>query len=839
MQVSSYIPAPYGGVSQAPPLARQPEQAELLVDCMTAIPQGSTKRPPWMLQAVLQGHPGHTRGLFERISRDPADSLLTVTNEAGVVVPRVYSMGGLPAAYSALGYAPDAITIQPAAQAYLNFGNPDPAEDLMALTVEDYTFIINRKVTVGILRVGGSPQVNPVRPPEAMLWVRLSSYGRTYTVTVTPAGGTPVTVSLTTPDGSVSSNTAWVDADTIAGALVSGSYTTSNGASISGNLSALTSQGFTVGRVGGVISLVRATGGDFTVAVTDGQGGQALTAIKTSVQRFSDLPIKAPVGFTVKIAQQSSSADDDFYVQFQQTAGPGTGIWQEVLAPGAQLGLDPHTMPVGLYYSGGWKLDVLAWKSRQTGDEKLAPDPDFVGQTLSDMSFHKGRLVIVSGGGTTLSANDDLFRLYPKTLSTQVASDPISLINPYPSRSTQRYAVPFDARLVVFADIVQLSISSQGLLTSKTGEVDILTTYEFASNARPQASNGKIYFVAPHGDNYSTVYEMATDRIYGTTGADDLSESVPRYIPAGVDRVANCPVNYTIVYGKSGDTAVYPHLFRYRDKQRVQNAFSTWNLPAGYSLGGMWFKNTRLYALACQAGKAVVVMADLAPNLLDPDPSATTLTYLDLRCSEAQAVVSYEWVTNRTRVTLPFPVTSGTRAAVRAPGGSGGEGISGGALPVQPEGALAPWADDQTGALNAYQFFLKGDWSACPLFFGQLYTSRHGLTRFFALAQDGTPLRSGRLSLRRLAIDLARTSFLRVEVTAKGRSTRSYTFTGYRYDDPGSSYDHPPLADAVFEVPLMGENSQTSIEFVNDSHMGHQVLGFEWRGEFNPKARRL
>lgn len=834
MQVSGYIPAPYGGVSQAPPLARQPEQAELLIDCMTNIPQGATKRPPWMLQALLTGHPAHTNGLFERIARGTTDAMLTVTNEGGVVVPRIYSMGGLP--QTDLGS--DSITIQAGAQAYLNSGNPDPQADLSVLTVEDYTFIVNRKVTVDILRTGGVPQVNPLRPAEAMLWVRLSSYGRTYTVTVSPSGGTPVTVSLTTPTGAATADTAWVDADTIAGALLSGSYTAIDGASISGNLSALSSQGFTLTRVGGVVSLVRASG-DFTVTVTDGQGGSALQAIKGSVQRFSDLPIKAPVGFTVKIAQQSASADDDFYVQFQQTAGPGTGIWQEVLAPGAQLGLDPATMPVGLYYSGGWKLDVLPWKSRQTGDENLAPDPDFVSQTISDLSFHKGRLAIVSGEGTTLSADDDLFRLYPRTLSTQVDSDPISLINPYPSRSTQRYAVPFDTRLVVFADIVQLAITSTGLLTPKTGQVDILATYEFSRSARPQASNGKLYFVAPHGDNYSTIYELATDKIYGTTSADDLSESIPRYVPAGVDRVANCPVNYTIVYGKSGGSLLYPHIFRYRDKQRIQNAFLTWTLPEGSVLGGLWFKNTRLYALVCKAGVASVVMADLAPDLRDPDPSAVTLTYLDMRASEAQATVSYEWVTDRTRVTLPYPVTAHTMAVVRAPGGIGGDGLSGGSPPFNPEGLIVPLADDQTGTLNARQFFLAGDWSSAPLFFGHAYASRQGLTRIFALAQDGTPLRSGRLSLRRLAVDLSRTSYLRVEVQAKGRTMRTYTFTGYRYDDPATSLDEPAVVDAVFTVPLLSESAQTYIELVNDSPSGHQVLGYEWRGEFNPKARRL
>lgn len=839
MQVARYIPAPYGGVSQAPPLARQPEQAEALENCLVAIPQGVTKRPPFTGQCILRHHPGHTNGLFEHILRlDAQDVILTVTNEAGVVTPRVYAMSGLPQAYSATGYDPTAITIQAAAQAYLNAGNPSPAADLSILTVEDYTFILNRKVTVDIQRTSGTPDTAPTRDPEGLLWVRLSAYGRTYTVTVSPSGGTPVTVSLTTPDGSVSTNASFVDTDVIAEALITGSYTAVNGAMVSGDLASLASQGFTVTRIGGVISLVSTDGDDFTVTVEDGQGGQALTAVKGSVQRFSDLPAKAVEGFTVKIAQQASSADDDFFVQFEETAGPGTGVWQECLAPGAQKGLDPETMPVGLYYDGGWKLDVLPWKDRDTGNEDLAVDPDFVGQVIEDLSFFRGRLQVVSGEGTTLSAADDPFRLYPRTLSTVLDSDPISLLSPYPGKSILRYAIPFDTRSVLFGDVAQLQVTSDGTLTPKTGRIDVLVTYEFSRQARPQASNGKVYFVAPHGTDWSTIYELSTDRVTANTGADDLSEDIPRYIPAGTDRVANCPVNYTIVYGKSGDSKLYPHLFRYRDRQRIQNAFQTWDLPEGRTLGGMFFVNTRLYALACEGSSAGVVMADLAPNLLDPDTNSRILTRLDFRLTEAQVARTYEADENVTRVVLPYDRTDGLRCTVRSPGGPGGTGLGGNPIPERPEGFFVRPLTDQSDA-GDNEVLLPGDWTECPMWFGFAYTARHRPTRFYAITKDGTPLRSGRLSLRRLAIDLVDTAYLRVEVGARGRIVRSYAFEGNRYDDPASSYDQVGLSTTTFRVPLLVENDQATIDLINDSHLPSQVIGMEWSGEFNPKAGRL
>jgi hypothetical protein len=838
-EIARYIPAPYGGVSQAPPLARQPEQAEALENCLVAIPQGVTKRPPFTGQCILQDHPGDTNGLFEHIQRLVGlDVFLTVTNEAGVVVPRVYAMGGLPQAYNATGYAPEVITIDAAAQTYLNTGNPDPTSDLAVLTVEDYTFILNRKVTVDVKNTAGVPDINTVRSPEAMLWVRLSAYGRTYTVTVTPAGGTPVSVTLKTPTGATTADADWVDTDRIAGALISGTYTAIDGASISGNLSGLSSQGFTVTRIGGVISLVRASGGDFTVLVEDGQGGTALTAVKGSVQHFSDLPAKAVNGFTVKIAQQASTSDDDFYVQFIETAGTGTGIWQEVLAPGAQLGLDPNTMPVGLFYDGGWKLQVLPWKSRTTGNELLALDPDFIGQGIEDLTFAHGRLGVVSGEGVTLSASDDPYRFYPRTLSSVLDSDPVSLVSPYPGKSTLRYAIPFDTRTIVFGDVAQLQIYAEGIFAPKSGRIDPLTSYEFSRKARPQASNGKVYFLAPHGFGYSTVYEMSTDKLSATTAADDLSDDVPRYVPEGVDRVANCPVNYTIVYGQSGSSKLYPHLFRYRNRERIQNAFQEWDLPVGHTLGGMFFVNTQLWAMVCKDGYAGVVVADFAPDILDPAASSRLLTRLDFRIDETQVQLTYEGASARTRVVLPYARTADLRVSVRAPGGQGGLPFSGTDLPDYPEGFLVTPLADQTAA-GANEVLLPGDWTACPLFFGYAYTARYRPTRFYALAQDGTPLRSGRLGVRSLTIDLSETGYLKVTVTAQGRLPRSYTFEGQRYDDPLSAYGQVGLATTAFRVPVMTESDQLTIDILNDSHLPSQVLGFEWRGEFNPKAQRL
>lgn len=836
-QVAKYITAPYQGVSQAPPQVRLPEQAEVIEDCALNLPEGATKRPPITWLGTLAGHPGLTDGLFEIVQRPDGDRLLTATLESGVVVPRVYRLGDLTA---------ESIDISSDAQNYLNASAASPVADMRVCTVQDYTFLTNRRKTVA-----NGTDTNATRPFEAMIWARIGEYDKKYTVTVTPHGGSPVVVTYKTPDGSKSQDGFYVDTSVIAEIITNRGWTTADGTFhtimaggmlvedgyiTDATLQDLTALGFTVTLLGPVIYLSHAAA-DFTVAVEDGQDGTALVPIKDKVNAFSDLPKAAPDGFVVRITNETAELKDDFFVAYSSTAGVA-GTWEECLAPGAALGLDPKTMPVGLTYSSGWHLNVLAWTERTVGDETLVKDPSFVGDTVQDLTFWRGRLAIGSSQSVSLSSANNPFQFYPTTLASQLDGDPIDLLSPTPGISTIRYLIALEKRLVAWGDINQLQVhSNQETLTTGTAEIDELSSYEFNENLRPQSSNGKVYFGAPKGTTATAIYEMHVTSdadITNLTDADDMTTAVPTYIPAGVDRIASCPVNFVLVYGESGyDTLTY-HSFRSAQGQRVQNAFDRWNLPPGFTLGGMVFKNTRLYLLLVDSHNvAHVGMLDTAPGILDPDSSVMT-TRLDMRMTEAQVTLTYDSDTDTTACVFPYPITQdAVRVVSRAPGGTGGPNIRHTPLPA-PEGYNAVVLSATT-----FQATLKGKWTECPLWCGLKYTFRIQLSRIYAMGQDERPMRSGRLQLRKLVVDFANTGYFKVLVTSRGRAVRTYEFTGYKLDDPQSIWNAPPNVTQSFSVPIMCENEQTTIEIVNDTHFPCAILGYEWTGEFNPKASRL
>jgi hypothetical protein len=840
-QVSTYVNAPYQGVSQAPPQARRGDQADILEDCLVTIPEGWTTRPPWNWTGKLADHPGHTNGLFERIQRaGKRDAIFTLTNEGGVVRPRLYLTENFPGVLNS-----ETITISADAQAYLNAGNPSPQADFAIQTVEDFTFIVNRKVSVG-----NSTSKAAARPFEAMVWVKQANYARTYTVTVSPAGGSPVTASLTTPNGATATDANFVDTGAITTALFSGgAYTASNGASHSGQLDSLTSQGFTVLQFGPVIYISHPTI-DFALVATDGSGNSSLAPIKGAVQTFSDLPKTGVDGFTVRIVQQAGTANDDFFVKYVATAGQLTGVWQETIGPGADLGLDPRTMPVTLVDDGGWKVNLGAWKGRTTGDASLVPDPDFIGQPIQDLGFWRNRLALLAGEGVTLSSAEDPLRFYPRTLAAVIDSDPISLLSPTASRSTFRYFVEFDTKLLAFGDISQAQVVAEGVVKPSSTKIELLTKYPFApvgntfrQPSRPQDSNGRVYFLASRSKDWATVYELKVDNVINVTGANDLGTAFPRYVPAGVDRVANCPLNFIIAYGVSGQQSLVLHCFRYAEQERLQNAPLTWHMPINYVLAGAFCRNTEIVCLTSYGGEAHVVTADTAINLLD-DGSTRLLTSLDLRADETQVFNrTYHPTTGNTSFDLPFRLTAQPVCSVRgAAGGVGGVRIVGQPLGILPEGYELPFAgylaDGLDGHSNSY-VELKGDYTQTPFYVGTPYKSRWRLSRLYAEPTANAPIHSGRLSIRRIRSDVSASGYIRAEVTASGRPMRTYTFSGFELSDPESLLNVTPSKGGEFSFPVMSRNDRVTIEFVNDSHLQASVQGFEWTGELNTKSQRI
>lgn len=803
---SGYVQAPFQGISQAASSIRLAEQAGVLTNVMVEVPEGLRKRPPLEYKGRLSAGP---------FSSDPAICFVRDPDDGSLKYLVINGQGGITASlYDGTSLAALGLTVTGAAQTYLNSAS-SPVADLILREAVDYTMIVNRKV-----KVITDPSLNGTRPHEALVWIKSSAYSRTYKLTVTKSGGTPRVASVLTANGNSAASAQFVDTDTIANFLLNGSalVTDNLACTAPGVFSGqLTTDGFTYAQVGAVLQITHASS-DFTITITDGQGGVAAIALKDVTNLFSDLPSKgAPNGWLIKIADKSKSTTGAYYVNWID----GTG-WKECLGPGSSKGLLPSTMPIGLFKDPvlGWYMDVLPWKQRLVGDATLALDPGFVNNKIMDIGFWNGRLRIISEEESFACASDDPFRCYPSTLTTTIDSDPKSSVAPGKSRARFRYALIFDKGLVVFGDLCQAASTSA--TDGSESKLEELARYELTGVLLPPRGAGtKIYFGSPRSPSYLGVYEMGIDRISGREAAEDLTPAVPKLIPSTADWSAGVDLHSCILYGTHGNDTLFLHMFRYSDQQRLQNAWFTWTLPTGYVLAGLLARGTIFHFLLRQTSNNSLHLAyvDISPQRLDAN-NGTIFTHWDMRLTEADMVSRvYDPVLNRTTITSGAtqpPISGLTRVSARA-------GAS-----VFPEGYPAAIVSTP----SATQIVLQGDWSTQTFYIGYSYTYTWQLSTIYVRGQDQRPLHSTKLNLRSIEFDLDRSSQLQVTTLNGLRSTKVYNLSANVFGSPG-------MFTGRWRVPMGAENEKLTVTVTSDAFLPGRVLGYEWFGEFDSKARRV
>lgn len=813
-QESAYVPAPYNGISQSAPQVRLLEQAADLQDCLVDLPDGFRKRPPFRwLAKVLDTPLASTDAKAHKII-DPDDGsvkFLYVNREAGTTNPRLFTSV----------FAPVALTISGAAQTYLNSAAAPLKSTLRISQAVDYSILTVRTKVVTV-----DASLVATRPHEALVFVKSGAFGKKYQVLIQKSGGTLRTGIAVTPDGTDASDSFWVATDHIAGAMLGADgYTAANGATHTSIAANLATDGFTVTIKGAVVYISHTT--DFTISVQDDQGGSAIVAVKDTVNNFSDLPKDGVTdGFTVSVVPTRGDNQGAYYVKFVAAPIRGQAPWQETVAPGSQKGFDITTMPIGVHKDSGgnWQCAALSWLQRTVGDQTLAIDPLFVGDTIQDIGYSFGRLLIVSSEEAFLTAADNPFRVYPATLATQIDSDPISLNAPsgdakFRSATTFSSDVFEGAFLTGLQQQCVLRSPGNGPVTPTAVKLSKMSSYiekDAFTDMRPVGNNGKVYLPVPLGVLYSGLREMKIDRVSGETLGDDLTAAQPKYLPAGINVAATCETNYTTIYGVAGSTRVYTHVHRFSNNERVQNGLFAWNLPTNWFLVDILSHGTLFYFfMANFNGEVHCFTVETNPQSLDDDATSTVITKLDLKQSEAQVVSRVFGGINTTIVSrVPLNIGLGYVAA-RAGGGA------------YPEGYLA-----EVVSQSSAQIVVKGDWTGAQTFYlGLSYTGQWRPSTINKYSPQDSRIVHGRLTIGRLHFDLKDSSACAFQVIIGGRSSRIYNVRQ-------TTFGLPTLYTGAFVVPVKGENTKVTITVLDQGHIGATISGFEWEGDFEPKVRR-
>jgi hypothetical protein len=362
--ISQKIFSLVGGVSQQPDTIKVGNQLRICDNYYPDVTTGLTKRPG--LKGIRKLANAVADGTWFAIFRDDKERYIIQFSKAGAL--KVWSANtGLQQTVNAV--AAEAVT-------YATHVN---SADLQTLQINDYIFVLNRKVVV-------KQGTNTSSPYLAFGFVNINTVAFNTDYTITIDG---LTFSHTTPANASGSHQNSVQ--TIINALV---------ASINANANYV-AQG-----IGNTIFIRRANNADFSLKATGGTTGSAVEAFKETVTSVAQLPREFLSDRRIKVEGTAESTADNYWVHFvPSTPGQtsGVGHWEEFIAPGTVTDLDEETMPhVIIREANGTftyrQLD-LASANSSAGPTSVSGIPTFVGIATANSGGHVvGEIFGVTGG---------------------------------------------------------------------------------------------------------------------------------------------------------------------------------------------------------------------------------------------------------------------------------------------------------------------------------------------------------------------------------------------------------------------------------------------------------
>lgn len=790
--VSSTIPNLISGVSQQPWNVRLPTQAEEQVNCQSSVTDFLKRRPATRHLARIRDTPAANGIASHHINRDETEQYIVTADASGINVfdlegnAKTVSVTGTGAAYLAAATAPN--------------------RDLRFLTINDYTFVLNRRVAVKTL-----PDLSPKRQPEAIVFIKQASYNTTYSINL---NGTAY--STTTEDGVAPADQP---ADKLSSLDICNALAQQ-----------LPKETFSVQTSNSTIWIRRHDGGDFTVKVQDSRSNTHTSVCKGKVQRFSDLPTVAPRGFVTEIIGDASSSFDNYFCVFEPSdAGDafGSGTWKETVKPGIPCKLDPATLPHALIRQadGTFTFGPLEWGERICGDEDSAPFPSFVGRTLNGLFFYRNRLSFLSGENVVMSEVGEFFNFFLTTVTTLVDSDVVDVAASHTKSSILHHAVTFSGGLLLFSDQSQFVLEHDTVLSNATVSIKPVTEFEASMKAAPVSSGKTVFFATDKGEwggvrEYITLPDNSDQN-----DASDITAHVPRYVRGNVSRL-ECSTNedMLLVLSEEMRTSLWLYKYFWNGSEKIQSAWSRWDM-CGEVLSAA-ILNTGVYLIMQYGDGVYLEKMDITPGYKD---EGETFEYcLDRKITERDVTLgAYDAINKTTAITLPYDIPAGyTPVVVTRTGGPDAPGNLLRRVDVTGPRTLTVEGPDAHGR---------------KLFIGIPYESSYTFSTFAIREGDnkGNAVTTGRLQLRRLTLNCSNTGFLHMHVTPKFRPTSTYTFTGRELGHGTNIIGAIPLYTGTINFPILSLNTQVEVKVGSDSFLPFALVNASWEGFYNTRNARV
>jgi len=782
--ISSAIPNLVQGISQQSPALRLTSQAENQVNAFPSLVEGLQKRPPLEHVAIMSNTT--TTGSFTHlINRDVNERYFVFINASNQI--SVYDLAG------------NAKTVTyPDGTTYLN--STAPATDFRAVTVADYTYIVNTSQTTAM-----NAALSPLYPYTGLISVKQGDYNQRFTVYLDGSLAADITTSAT---DQVQTRT-----DDIATRLA---------AAINGQ------SNFTSTADGSTVIIEKTGNAEFDLATYDSLGDTGLSATVGTVQRFDDLPERAPDGYIAHVQGDQTNDFDDYYVKFVSDNGSqtnvGGGTWIEWIKPGIKYELNASTMPHLLIRQsdGSFVFQEANWGDRAVGDETSVRTPSFVDTKISDVFFFQNRLGLLADENVVMSRTSEFFDFFSTTARTLLDNDPIDIAASHTRVSLLKHAVPFDRKLLLFSDQTQFILKGADFITPKNTSISQTTEYESSTTAKPASAGSVVYFPATRG-GFTSVREYYVIDDTDRSDAQDVTSHVSKYVPEGVFSMSASTSENALICLTTEDTdSIYIYKYHVAGREKVQSAWFKYTLNGMVILNAQFIESA-LYIVGNKGGNTVLALIRFDEGRFDTDQ--TYVTRLDYRFSEADLTRSYSSGTDQTTITTPYALTEPVAVS---------RGSSQGTVLTKVSS-------------SGTTLVVSGDHTATDMYVGERYTMTYEFSE--PTLKEPTSnggriaIAGGRLQIKHWLLRYQDSGDFDVKVQPKRSEFglgNTYSYTGRAIGGGGASIlGTTTLASGDFRFPVMSKADRLKISIESTSHLPCQFLSAEWEGNMHLRSRRM
>lgn len=480
---------------------------------------------------------------------------------------------------------------------------------------------------------------------------------------------------------------------------------------------------------------------------------------------------------------------------------------------------------------GSFTFKPIDWDERLAGDYATIPQPSFVGNTISDLTFHRGRMVLLSGEYLIASRSEDYFNFWRTTATQLLDDDPIDISANTPKISLLNYGLPWNQTLLLFSQGTQFVLKGDPVLTPKTASIDPVTDFDSTNLAKPVSSGTAVFFATDRTASTAFREFYVADADTGVFDANNTTKHVSSYIPPGVFKIAATSSEEVMVALSAYKlNSLYVYKYYYSNGEKVQSSWSRWDFEESIKILNVEFLQSELYLTIYQedTGDFFIDKVRMDPSAVDEN--LPFVMRLDRRISEAAfSSMSYNQTTDRTTVELPYAAHPDVVAYTRGGDTDLGEGLK---IPI------VSLSGDRKSIV------LEGDRRDTKFYVGLEYKQYYRFSEFFLRDKSenggrgsGAILTEGRLTLKYLTLVYSDSTLFDVKVTPKGRKTYTYTFTGRISGDSENTESVIAMSSGDFKVPLMSNARGLKVEIENDSPFPANLMSAAWSGQYIQRSR--